>query len=268
MNNHQIFSKSNVVKVFLILPLIAFAFMVSAEVSRVSAKANAPEVNETNAMGRDENAVTQLKRFNKQDVEIFENQRDSMKEIIEQKRENHKKQFDMTKERVKEEIEQKREELKTRLADIKDERKKKVTEKINEQIVKLNERITEHFLSALYKMEEILRDINSRADKAQAHGADVLSVRTLIADALTEIGEARMTVTGQAGMVYDINITTEDNLKADILETRKLFREHLGMVRDAVKKAHTAVRDAAVSLAQIQKIDEYEVEEESSSQNN
>jgi len=111
-----------------------------------------------------------------------------------------------------------------------------------------------------------LKGISSRADKAEAHGLDVSGVRALVVNAETAIASARDSIADQAGKTYSIDITTEDNLRSDVGETRKMFRGDLDALREIVKDVRSVIREVAVGLAQIPKVDEYEVEEESSNQ--
>ncbi|MCR4283851.1 MAG: hypothetical protein NUV64_00835 [Parcubacteria group bacterium] len=225
-------------------------------------------INANNKAGGLKEVAVQIRKLNKEEIRMFEGKREELKNEIERKREEYKKEIENKREEAKKEIEQKREELKARLLNIKDERKKNAIEKIDGQIKKLNERMIEHFSNVLDKMEDVLKGISSRADKAEAHGLDVSSVRVLIVNAETAIDSARVSVAEQAGKVYSIDITTEDKLKFDVSETRKLLHGDLEIVKEAVKNAHTAIREAAVGLAHIPKVDEYEVEEDDSQDDN
>jgi len=161
---------------------------------------------------------------------------------------------------VKNQIEARREELKQKLATIRDERKKQTTERIGAELQKLNERITAHFSNVLEKIENALERVNSRADKAEANNRDVRAVRTAISEAETAITDARTAASAQAGKVYTLEVTTEDALRVDVGRARQTLHTDLSAVREKVKAAHEAVRKAAVSLAQIPKVDELEVE--------
>lgn len=205
----------------------------------------------------------QIRSLNREDLKAFEEKREELKNEIEAKREEYKKEIEERREEVKKEIEAKREELKTRLLTIRDEQKKKAVLKIDEEIKRLNERMVEHFSNVLDKMEEVLKGVVSRADKAEAHGLDVSGVRALIVNAELAIDSARASVLEQASKVYEIDITDEDNLRADVSDIRKALRSDLGNLKDIIKGVHTAIRESAVGLAQIPNVDEYEVEEES-----
>ncbi len=125
--------------------------------------------------------------------------------------------------------------------------------------------MVEHFSEALDKMGEVLKGVSSRADKAEAHGLDVSNVRALIVDAEVAIDSARASLVDQAGKVYSMDINTEDTLRSDVGEVRQAIRGDLEAIRETVKLAHEAIRAAAVGLAQIPKVDEYEVEENTNS---
>ncbi len=124
-------------------------------------------------------------------------------------------------------------------------------------------------------MDEILKKIASRADKAQAHGRDVSEVKTLIAEAATVIGAARQAILNQSGKTYTIAISatstdagaaTSTALRIDVGRTRQALHADLVKVREMVFAAREAVRKAAVALAQIPKVDELEVEQATSTE--
>ena len=55
----------------------------------------------------------------------------------------------------------------------------------------------------------------------------------------------------QSGKTYTIKVTTETALKSDVGKTRQALGADLAKVRDLVKSAQSAVKDAAVALAQV-----------------
>ena len=118
----------------------------------------------------------------------------------------------------------------------------------------------DHFSAVLEKLEKILDRISSRTDKAEANGRDVTAVRTAIAEATNAIASARTAIQNQAGKVYSSEVSAESALRADTEKIRQSLRDDLTAVQKAVKIAQEAVRKAAVSLAQIPKVDELEVE--------
>ena len=90
--------------------------------------------------------------------------------------------------------------------------------------------------------------IGSRADKAEANGRDVSSVRTLITEATGAINAARQAIQEQSGKTYIIAVNTEEFLKTDVGRTRQALHTDLVKVRQVVFAARDAVRKAAVAL--------------------
>ena len=156
-------------------------------------------------------------------------------------------------------IEERRAELQTRLQSIRDERKKQAVERIHEAVNALNERMTDHFTNVLDQIDKMLDRVESRTDKAEANGLDVSTVRPEITNAENAIAAARAAVEAQAGKVYEVQITgSETTLRADVGKTRQELHEDLTGVRDLVKAAREAVRNAAVTLAQIPRVNDNE----------
>lgn len=163
---------------------------------------------------------------------------------------------DTTKQSVREQIQNRAEALKEQLQKIKDERKQQIVEKIDSALDALNKRYLNHLSNVLDRLEDVLKRIGSRADKAQTRTLDVTSVRTAIDKATQAIAAARAAIQTQSGKTYTITITSEDNVRTDVGKTRKALHDDLVKVRDAVKAAREAIRQAATTLAQIPKVDE------------
>lgn len=159
---------------------------------------------------------------------------------------------------LKDLIQEKREALKEQLQKVKDERKKAAVERIDANLDKLNERITTHLSNMLDKLENVLERVASRADKAEEKGLNVSSVRTAVTGALSAIEAARVAVAAQAGKTYTITISSEDNLRVDVGKARQALHSDLVKVRETVKAAHEAVRQAAVILARVPRVNEAE----------
>ena len=191
--------------------------------------------------------------------EQFIQKRQEAEQMIQQKRLELKGAIEAKRTELRDKIKAKKEELKVQLQKIKDERKKQVVERVDARIDALNERMTGHYLKVLEQIEDVLGRVSSRADKAAVNGADITAVKVVIAKAQTAITSARATATAQAGKTYQITITGDNNLRTDVGHARQALHVDLTTVREAVRVAHMAVRDAAVFLAKIPKVNEAEV---------
>jgi DNA repair exonuclease SbcCD ATPase subunit len=194
------------------------------------------------------------------DKAAFEARRVEFEKELQLKRDEFKVRFEAQRNEAKTRIETKRAELKERLEKIKDEKKKAAVERIEHRLHELNTRLMRHFSAALDKIENVLNRIASRADKAATNGVDVGGVRIAILTAQTAIAAARSGVEVQASAVYEITFTDESDLRASVQAVRDQFKRDIEAVRALVKSAHEAVRKAATALAQIPRVDEFEVE--------
>lgn len=185
-----------------------------------------------------------------------ERKREAFKASVEQKRAEFEKIKEAKITEVKSKAEAARIQLKEKLGKIKDERKKAVVEKINNQIAELNTRQMNHFSNLLDQLDKILVKINERVEIVAVNGRDVTLARTAMENARTAIAAAREAIVVQSGKVYAIGITTEDKLGADVGKTRQLVHTDIVGVREKVKAAREAVHKAAVTLAQIPRVDE------------
>lgn len=193
--------------------------------------------------------------------EAIEARRENLKILLEEQRLEFRKMIQAKRKELRDSIRAKREELRARLQEIRDKRKAEIMERIYDRLNALNERLTNHFMSALEKMESVLININSRADKAEANGRDVSAVRAAIETAHRAINDARTAVEEQAGKTYSIDVTDENSLRVDAGAARQALRDDLAAVRAAVKSAHDAVRNAATTLARIPRVDDLDIPE-------
>ncbi|PJE58529.1 MAG: hypothetical protein COU81_00275 [Candidatus Portnoybacteria bacterium CG10_big_fil_rev_8_21_14_0_10_36_7] len=210
-----------------------------------------------------EEAKSELKALTLQDKKNYEEKREEAKQKIEIERKKFKNKLEQARQEAKEKIELKREELKAKLENFRDARKKKLTENIAEQLNNLNARLVAHFTNTTNKIEEVLDRVVSRTDKAETHDQDVTAIRIAIENARQLIESSRLAITEQTNKVYTILVSTEENIKIDVKDSRKLLHDDLKATQAIVKDAHESVKNVAVILAKIPRIDELEVDLES-----
>src|SRR3989344_4263547 len=184
--------------------------------------------------------------------EDIKKRKEEFNDAVKVRREEFNNTVKTKREELQNEIKSKREDLKVRLEKIKDERKKETVEKIDQRMDALNEKMMRHFSDVLDKLEKMLVRINERVDKASAErDLDVSAIRLSIDKANTAIASARSAIESQSGKTYTIKITTESGLKKDVGNARQALGVDLSEIRDAVKSAHSAVKDVAVALAKL-----------------
>lgn len=144
-----------------------------------------------------------------------------------------------------------RAELQTKLAKIRDANKVRLVEKIDGSVADLNKRTTDHYLNVLDQINSVLTRVIAKTDKVQTEGKDVAVVRAKITLAQTAIASAKTKVQAQAAKTYTINVTTDATLKRAVQTVRKALHDDLVLVRDAVRAAHEAVKQAIVALANL-----------------
>jgi DNA repair exonuclease SbcCD ATPase subunit len=193
-------------------------------------------------------------------VQEFQQNREEIQRLILQNRTELQNQIQNKRTEMKSRIEALKAQLRERLRERISERKREIVERIYDRINALNERMTDHYLDVLYRLEKILERIESRTAKAKLNGKDVSKAEEAIQKAHQAINTAREAVKTQAEKVYQPpEITTEEKLKLDVGKLRQQLHDDLKAVEKLVKDARDAVRQAAVALAQIPKVDELEV---------
>ncbi len=148
-----------------------------------------------------------------------------------------------------------REEYRERLLALKDERVQRIIERVDSRLDSLNERWARHANTALDRLSSLLAKIESRTDKAEEAGRDVSSVREAIVSAETAISEAQAVVYAQASTDYVITINDETNLGSDVSSAIDLFQSDVSEVKESIKKAHGAVKQALRTLQSIRDVD-------------
>ena len=206
-----------------------------------------------------QNVRVEATQLRKEAVDQFRVKREEAKVQLKAKTEELRASVKTKREEVRSRIEAKKIELKDKLRVVRDEKKKQIVERVYDKVNQLNERTTLHFMNALTQIKEILGRVESRADKAEANGIDVVSVRTAITSAEGAIASAQSAVEAQAGKAYSCTVTTEDKLRSDVGAARQALHADLVAVREIVKAARDAVKSAAVALGQVPKVDEAEV---------
>lgn len=179
--------------------------------------------------------------------------KNEFREAIEASRNEFRNTIEQKREELKARIETEKEQLRERLQEIKNEKKRKIVEHMNQKIADLNKKITDHLSDVLVKLENVLVNINSRADKTEAKGLNVGSVRSAVLDAKNRIENARTAIQLQVSKIYSITVNSEEMLRPDVGISRQALQDDLKQLRDIVKEARDAVHGAATTLAGIMK---------------
>jgi DNA repair exonuclease SbcCD ATPase subunit len=248
---------------FIIILSLIFGFVVYAE--------DTTNTNiEDNENKRDEfkNEVRGVKDELNSNREEYKIQMEQMIQSVKAKRQEFKTELETKKEESKLKLTEMKVNFREGLNKIKNEGKKISAEKIVDIIQSLNIKLTDNLSEKLNKIENVLVSIESRISKAESNDLDVTTVKVEVEKAKTAIALAREAISAQASKVYEVNITDEASLKAEMKDLRDTFTTNIKAVREKVKLAHQAVRDTATTLAQIPKIDEEEVEVNSEVEDN
>lgn len=177
-----------------------------------------------------------------------------------QKREEFESELKAKNEETRTKIEEQKVEFQKKLAIIKDGKKKETVQNINDRLQKLNQDQINSLVKVMDNIEQVLKNITSRTDKAELAGKDVTVVKADIKIATDNISAFRDALKTQASKTYTINITTEKTLKANIKKTREMLFNDLKTLRDKAKTTREAVIKTANDLSKIQGIDNLENE--------
>lgn len=201
--------------------------------------------------------VKEIKNDLREQKEVNKNRLEQMVELVKVEREKFKVEFELNKEKAKQKIEETKATFKESLKKIKDEKKVVSAGKIVDIILGLNIKITSSLSDKTDQIENVLVSVESRTTKAEASGLEVTSVRIKIEEAKKTITSTREAINIQSKKNYEIGVITDElTLKMAMKNLRDTFTKDIKSLREQIKKAHIAVREATTTLAQIPKIDD------------
>lgn len=216
-----------------------------------------------------EKALEEAKRIREEAQNRVEALKTEMLDVVKQKREEfvkrvqeERQEFASQMEVRRAEFEKQIQEQKAKIAEealkIRDEKKKEIIMRVGENINEANVKTMEKFSSVLEKLESVLANIMTRADKAEAGGQDVSSIRTAGETAKNAISASRASIQTQAGKTYSFTVGSEDTVKSDVGTARDALRADLEIIKTSVQKAREAVHAVATTLAQIPNVNTYD----------
>lgn len=208
-----------------------------------------------NVMSEEKDIRGDFEQFREDQLKKMEESRNRFREMIKAERNEFKNAMEQKREELKVKIEKEKEQLREGLLKIKNEKKREIVEHVSQKIADLNKKITAHLSDVLVKLENVLVNINSRADKTEAKGLDVGSVRLAIGAAKNRIENARTAIQLQASKIYSITVNSEEMLKPDVGVSRQALQNDLKQLQNVVKEARDAVHSAATTLAGVVKED-------------
>jgi len=196
-----------------------------------------------------------------EDGEVDDNDIDNEDGIIHERRERLEAAREERKEameeirnkrsQAKENASQYREEYRAKLSEIKDAKKQLILENIDERLGKVRDKWVEHWSKILNRLSEILAKAETRTNKLEEGGNDVVIVRGLIVDAKAAIEDAQEYLTLLSGSDYVIQISDEEGLGHDVKSIIAQFKEDLESTKEKVKIARDAVKEVVAGIRDV-----------------
>lgn len=165
--------------------------------------------------------------------------------------ESIKQEFEAKREEAKASFETQKEVLKEKISAIKDQKKQETVSRLNENINELNKKKTEEFSKVVAKLEGIWASIQNKATQAAANGAEVGFISEAQSQVDSLFSAAKDSLNQQTGKSYELNITTEDNLKTDIGQVRQTLESDLKAVREKIGAIKEMLYKEANQLSQV-----------------
>jgi len=172
------------------------------------------------------------------------------REEVRQKIQFNQGEIEAVKIEVQKRIQEKRAELNEKLQQIRSEQKRRAAEQVHQNLYNVREKILNNFSRNTNRLETVLTNITTRADKMEAEGVNVENVREAIQDTQLQINSAQEQIRNLFQKEYDIQITGEKTLRKDFRIIRDELHNDLSDVKNIVKEAYQATRSAAMELTQ------------------
>lgn len=246
---------------------VSFIIIILSLILGVGSKVNAERGNTATGQIRvEKQALTSEREIqreeNRNKIQNLKDQSKTMIQVIIDNAKQERTELKSKVQTVKEEVQTTTEEIKAKLKKesnaIKNEAKKISTEKIIDSINNLNAKLTEQLLDKTSQIENVVLGIESRIIKGEEKGLDVSKVKETLSHAKLKINTSKDTILSQKAKTYTVAVTDEATLKSKIKEIRDGFKKDITATRKTVVDAHTAVKNVAVALANIQDIDDEE----------
>jgi len=169
-----------------------------------------------------------------------ENKLESLLAEAQARIESVKQEFEAKREEAKAALETKREALKEKLTAIKDEKKQETVSRLSENINELNKKKTGDYSAVIVKLERVWASIKAKSGEIadQAIAANIENSLVAVKESLNQ----------QASRVYELNVSTENNLKTDIGQARQALESDLKAVREKIGAAKTLLYQAAAQF--------------------
>jgi len=198
--------------------------------------------------------------------EMIQEKRANIIQFVQNKRELFDEEFSARKDAMEAAREKFKPMFETGLAKIKDEAKKTKVLGIANNLPEINKAITERAVIVVNQIESVLITIESRADKAEAAGNDVATLRGLISNAEDAIAAARTAIATQVGIAYTVNIKSDATVKTSLSTVRDQLKTDVKKMNETIKTAHDATKKAAEALKAIPGVDDDNATEENDTQ--
>ncbi len=151
---------------------------------------------------------------------------------------------------VTERVQERKQEFEGRIQTIEDENKREIAKRVHERLFDIQKRSINHFNEVLEKLDTIVTNIATRAEKAEASGTDIESVKRAVSNAESKIEQARESVKNAFREEYSIEGSGVEALRAEFQAARNELKNDLENARNTVRNAHEATRSAAEELTQ------------------
>lgn len=139
--------------------------------------------------------------------------------------------------------------LRAKLLSFRNKQKAAIVDRVNTNLANINLKRTEEMMRHLDLLSNIITTLETRVNAVT--GKDTTSAKTAIAAAKVAIDSARQAVTAQQSKDYTITVTSETNVKADVLKERLALLNDLEADHQLIVAARQAVAAAISATAEL-----------------
>lgn len=137
---------------------------------------------------------------------------------------------------------------------VKDEKKKAIVQKVDENLNTINANQVQKMKSALDQMQKVMNSLTEAITKLKAGGADTTNAENAILAAQNALTAAQSALTIQSEKIYAPTITSDTELRKDVLTEVNSLRTDLLVVQKLLLSARESLMKAIVELRKLKPV--------------
>jgi predicted secreted protein len=172
----------------------------------------------------------------------------SKREEVRNKITTHKEEVNRIREESQERVQIYKEEIEENLQIMESEQRKENVKRIYNKILETKDNSLINFDKTLDRIESVLTNISTRADKAQTEGFEIGEVRVLVNDVQEKINNLREQIKNNFDIDYNVEFSDESEIKNTLEQIKNNLYSNLEELKENMRAVHIMTRSAAEKI--------------------